>query len=103
MTDSEQVRTLRKEIRQMQLVAERKNIELSALRMVWCSGGCDCMSEEITPEMVAFVERYATRLRTWYINHAGRGLTLSGSWTMESLKAIWQESADEIDKYKGGK
>ena len=49
---------------------ERKNVALDTLHMVWCSGGCGDI--KVTAEMVAFVEEYAKRLRTWYINHADR-------------------------------
>ena len=89
---------------------ERKNVALDTLHMVWCSGGCGDI--KVTAEMVAFVEEYAKRLRTWYINHADRidpivqGFAppinhyLIGEsaekWN-EAKHNAWQNAKDEID------
>lgn len=55
----------------MQDSLARKNRELDALHMVWCSGGCPngvhrFTDEPISQETVEFIERNAKRLRTWW-------------------------------------
>src|SRR3990167_8065199 len=54
----ERERVLRGEIRNMQVAAERRNLELSALHQVWCDGGCEGgeRHQDVTPEMVAFTK-----------------------------------------------
>lgn len=60
---------LRREITDNERVLHRKNKELDALGIVWCSGGCDggmarYTKAEVTEEMVKFLERNAERART---------------------------------------
>lgn len=78
MSDADEVAELREkvrrqaaDIRQMQLVLERKNRELDALHYVWCDGGCyrgvhRWTNTLVTKEMVEAAERQARRLRRWY-------------------------------------
>lgn len=48
----------RREIRNMQVVAERKNLELDALHFVWCSGQCGKpLSKEIVEEAIRNTDR----------------------------------------------
>lgn len=61
----------RHEITTMNAVLHRKNVELDALHMVWCDGGCPrgvhrWSDELVTEEIVAAAERNATRLRRWF-------------------------------------
>lgn len=88
---------------------ERKNLALDALHMVWCSGGCACLKEPVTAEMVSYVEEYAKRLRTWFVNSRGRESVPSRTvqelrWNspefdrfMDAHHRAWQEARDEID------
>lgn len=67
------IQKLRKEIRQMQKAAERRNQELDAMHWVWCDGGCETGvhrfdgkgPEAITEEIVAQAERNTARLKRW--------------------------------------
>lgn len=91
---------------------ERKNLALDALHYVWCSGGCDGgVRGEVpmTAEMVAYVETYAMRLRTWFINNAGRrgvpkdiqhGRPGSTEWDgyMKAYDVVWEDAKNEIEK-----
>ena len=70
-----QVATLQRELRIAQLGAERRNRDLDALHLVWCTGGCSggvhryCGSPDVvTEEVVALAERHVARLRTWFVN-----------------------------------
>jgi hypothetical protein len=67
----EKLRRQAVQIRQMQIVLERKNRELDALHYVWCDGGCPrgvhrWANTLITREIVETAERNAQRLRRWY-------------------------------------
>lgn len=78
MTEAEEIAALRErmrrqsaQIREMQVVLERKNRELDALHYVWCDGGCPegvhrWNPDLITEELVVNAERQAKRLRRWY-------------------------------------
>jgi hypothetical protein len=49
----------------------RKNLELDALHMVWCDGGCPhgvhrYTDELVTEEIILVAERNTKRLRRWY-------------------------------------
>lgn len=71
MTD---IARLKSEIREMQLVLERKNRELDALHYVWCNGGCDggthrWTENTVTEEVVLEAERNTKRLREWFDNN----------------------------------
>lgn len=75
-----QIARLRAEIRRMQLAAERRNLELDALHMVWCDGGCEGGvhrfdgegPEGITQEIVDAAVRNTDRLKRWWANQQGR-------------------------------
>lgn len=69
----EKVRRQAADIRQMQLVLERKNRLLDALHVVWCDGGCASGVHRfqgadvlVTEELVQAAERNTGRLRGWY-------------------------------------
>jgi hypothetical protein len=67
----EKVRRQAHQIRQMQVVLERKNRELDALHYVWCDGACSRGVHRwddalITRELVETAERNTQRLRRWY-------------------------------------
>lgn len=80
-SESEELRALRqrcerqgREIAQLNEVLHRKNVELDALHMVWCDGGCvggvhRWTDGPVTEEVVASAERSVTRLRRWF-DHA---------------------------------
>jgi len=60
-------------IARMQVAIHRKTVELDALHMVWCDGGCPSgvhryQDEDVlvTEEMVLAAERNTVRLRHWY-------------------------------------
>jgi hypothetical protein len=74
----------RAELTRMQEAAHRRNRQLDALHLVWCSGGCSggmhrWTLAEVTAELVAEAKRNTDRLETWYINHAGRPTPLLGT------------------------
>ena len=62
----------------MQLQAERRNLELDALHYVWCSGGCPggvhgyTDSRPVTEKLVQEAERNTRRLREWWECHKWR-------------------------------
>jgi len=65
------VRQQARQIRTMQEAAERRNRDLDALHLVWCSGSCAngvhrYTDEKITAALVEAAERNTERLRTWY-------------------------------------
>lgn len=67
----ERARRQAADIRQMQLVLERKNRALDAMHYVWCDGGCArgvhrWTNTLVTREIVEAAERNAQRLRRWY-------------------------------------
>lgn len=74
----EQIKTLRREIRNMQEAAECRNRQLRALTTVQhvvCSGGCDggvAHPELVTEDVVAEAERGVARLREWWENRKAR-------------------------------
>jgi hypothetical protein len=70
-TEQSLVDKLRRNVREMQVVAERKNRELDALHMVWCDGGCAggvhrWTDVKVTRELVETAERNTRRLKRWY-------------------------------------
>lgn len=71
----EQVSLLKRELRERQISAERRNKDLDALHLVWCNGGCGggvhryCGSpDDVTEEVVQLAEHHVQRLRTWFEN-----------------------------------
>jgi len=70
---------LREELVKQQANNHQRNLELDALHLVWCSGGCadgvhrfGGSPEDVTLEVVKAVERQAQRLRQWYENAHAR-------------------------------
>ena len=60
-----------RELTQLQESLRRKNLELDALHMVWCDGGCPSGihrfdTEPISQEMIELAERNTERLRRWW-------------------------------------
>ena len=77
MSDEEalraKVREMGQTIARLQMAVHRKTVELDALHMVWCDGGCPSgvhryQDEDVlvTEEMVALAERNTRRLRSWF-------------------------------------
>lgn len=75
MTDLAELRETcerqRREIAHLNDVLHRKNIELDALHMVWCDGGCYSgvhryEDRPVTEEIVVAAERNTARLRRWF-------------------------------------
>lgn len=70
----DQVRRLRATVTHMQDVLARKNLQLDALRTVWCDGGCPggvhryATGDDVlvTEALVELAERNTRRLRKWY-------------------------------------
>lgn len=65
------VQNLKRDIRNQQQNNERRNLQLDALGLVWCSGGCDSGAHRwddsrVTEVMVAEAERNTARLRQWF-------------------------------------
>lgn len=93
MTD-EKIRVLRREITNMNETLRRKNVMLTALHYVWCSGGClggaSDLRHEITEDVVLAAELNTKRLRTWWENkqHHERWKVMSqderNQWVKES-------------------
>lgn len=69
-----EIQRLKREIREMQLAAEKRNRELDAMHWVWCDGGCYTgvhrFDEEgpaaITQEIVDAAVRNTERLKRWW-------------------------------------
>lgn len=57
-----QVKNLQREIRIMQLSAEQRNRDLTALHYVWCSGGCKDGTVDLTEDLVRTAVRNVTRM-----------------------------------------
>ena len=63
----------KRELQWLYKVLERKNLQLDALGMVWCDGGCPggvhrYNTREVTEEHVEFLEKNAARARRWIRN-----------------------------------
>lgn len=74
---SAEAKELRRQIRIMQVAAERKNKELDAMHYVWCDGGCNGGTHRyaegaITDELIARAERNIARMKKWLINNQHR-------------------------------
>lgn len=101
--DANLIATLRDNIRQQQLVLERKNREMDALHYVWCDGGCprgvhrwdDAL---ITRELVEAAERNTRRLRRWYRTVEFR-LRMPGA--KEWQRRRWERTAAKTDLLTG--
>lgn len=70
---------LRDELVKQQANNHQRNLELDALHLVWCSGGCaegvhrfGGSPQDVTLEVVKTVEAQAQRLRQWYENAHAR-------------------------------
>ena len=62
---------LKREVTNLNEVLHRKNLELDALHMVWCDGGCPSgvhrwSDAPVTEEIVLAAERNTERLRRWF-------------------------------------
>lgn len=70
------VKKLKKEVRHMQVCAERHNLESYATGLIVNCTGCEAgkpfEGENLTEEKVREVETIAMRLRTWFDNHQWR-------------------------------
>jgi hypothetical protein len=65
------IRTLKRQVENMQRALHDRNVELDALHHVWCDGGCTSgthrwSEQTITEEVVAEAERNTKRLRRWF-------------------------------------
>lgn len=73
-----QLEVLRRQIRFQGEGNARRNVQLDALGIVWCSGGCPHgmhryhPDRPITAAMVAALEHNAERARLWYTAHRAR-------------------------------
>ena len=75
------VEAYKREIRNAQIAAELRNVEMDALHYVWCSGGCEGgvhrhTKEALTPEVVAAAIQNTTRLYQWFVGNAGKVVLL---------------------------
>ena len=72
----EKIRVLRREVTNLNETLRRKNVMLTALRYVWCSGGCiggaSDVRHEITEDVVLAAELNTKRLRQWWENKQSR-------------------------------
>lgn len=72
----EKIQILTEELARKDQSLHKKNLELDALRHVWCSGGCDKgilrffhdldPDTQLTAEQVSMVEINTIRLRNWF-------------------------------------
>ena len=88
-SEVDNLKTLRREITFLKDCLHDKNVTLSALHYVWCSGGCvSGMNElhgEVTEKLVLAAEYNTKRLRTWWENKKFK----------ERWKLMSQEERDE--------
>ena len=71
---TQQVETLKHELRWANSRNAERNRQLDALHFVWCNGGCEAgvhrwTEEKITEEIVLEAERNTQRLRSWFNNN----------------------------------
>lgn len=69
------LRWLRDQIGWLQASARERNLQLAALHVVWCNGGCKggvgCR-ETVDESLVVEAERNVKRLRQWWENRKSR-------------------------------
>jgi TRAP-type mannitol/chloroaromatic compound transport system substrate-binding protein len=76
----------------------RRNVELDALHYVWCNGGCRSgihrygKHPPLTAEIVAAAELNARRLRSWFVNAAGR----QAESTVEARRPVWNQAQIDV-------
>lgn len=88
----EEAKELRRQLTNQSESNHMRNVELDALRYVWCSGGCKggvhrFAAGEVTEEVVAAAERNTARLRSWFANKANRDARNSNPPCPESQAA----------------
>lgn len=81
----DQNKRLRGEVRRLKEAAARRNRQLSALHLVWCSGPCKPQNP-ISEELVIAAEKEVLRLREKWTN-----IQLKHHWSTwtEEQKAQW--------------
>lgn len=93
----ELVRRQRSEIRTMQAVAERKNIELTALHHVWCSGPCGAsLNAKIVEAAIDNTDRMITKYNGQQSNRAWRRLHEYPE-KQAALVTSWRHHRRELD------
>jgi hypothetical protein len=92
----ENAKELRRQITFKDAAAHERNLELDALHVVWCDGGCDggvhrWTEKTVTEEVVAAAERNTKRLRSWLTNHRAKRnatpYTITSAATLPGLPA----------------
>lgn len=98
----ERCETQRRELANLYDVLHRKNLELDALHMVWCDGGCvngvhRWTDEPITEEIVALAERNTKRLRHWFdvVQFRLKHAPMQSEWQQERAERLREKTERE--------
>lgn len=68
---SKKLKVLRAELSEQRLISELRNKQLTALHIIWCTGGCHGgvgNEHEVTQELVDEAVRNVERLKAWWCN-----------------------------------
>jgi hypothetical protein len=100
----QRIRIQRAVITQLNEALRRKNLQLDALHLVWCSGGCPSGVHRwqppealVTEEMVTELETQAKRLRSWYTTVGYRSQLASQEGSSEWLRGYAARAAAKTD------
>ena len=106
MSESERLQAENADLRRQLTIQrennERRNRQLDALGVVWCSGGCEGgmsryhPSREVTADMVVELVLNARRAVSWYINHAGKSEDSLGNRCL-----AWDSALADLQKKFG--
>ena len=89
--------TRRQEVAHLHETAARRNAQLDALGVVWCSGGCPGgmhrhhPDREVTAKQVAELVANAGRAVAWFVSNAGRVSDRTGTH-----RAAWESARAEV-------
>lgn len=89
--------TRQHEVAHLHKAAARRNVQLDALGIVWCDGGCPGgmhrhhPDREVTAKQVAELVANAGRAVAWFVNNAGRVSDRTGTH-----RAAWESARAEV-------
>jgi hypothetical protein len=96
------------EIRDMQVASERRNAELAALRVIWCTGPCstrwpdtDVVTQDIADEAARHFDRFATKALNQSAQFDARSATklwFTMTWPRRRgwLRSLWVFAAETM-------
>lgn len=107
MTDAEQIKKLKYELAKANANNRKRNLQLDALKFVWCDGGCSrgvnrWQDKEPTEEELFEIVRNTNRLIAWFINKYcknGNDAQRKAS-TKEDKDFAYKAMCKEIEKFK---